>query len=246
MPRDRTPGAVDAPPVAAIDPAQQRLGEAVVPKLISSKYMKVCSDPAARSLEEWILPPMQVLPESLEGHPCCVMEDFISTWKDPIEVAIGVGDARQRIRLPESLPSITVAGLQNFFGMQPDEYRVPVPDYMRLLNAFGLGADFYGVTGEQIATLKARTHKLVPERAAYMVKNDHLYRLTEELEGLFKRDTLGNVAKPSNRFPLQKSKCVRVFIESANDIMALDRSEHKKGTRFDIRLNESLDRLLRI
>ena len=124
--------AIDARAVAA-NPAEQGLGEAVVPKLLSSKYMKVCSNPGAESLDAWIAAPVQVLPESLEGKPCCVMENFVATWKEAIEAQIGAGNSRQRIRLPDGLRSLTVAGLQRFFGMKSDEYRLqlelPPPQY---------------------------------------------------------------------------------------------------------------------
>ena len=238
--------AIDGGEAVAVDPAEAPLGEGIAPRLISSVYMKIVSDPSATSLEKWIQPPTPTLMEAREGLPCCVMEDFLSTWKGPIEEALAVADAKQRIRLPDALPSLTVAGLQAYFGLQPDEYRVTVPAYSRLLKAFGLGADFYEVTGKRTATVFARTHKLVPKRAVYIVKNDHLYRLTEKQEGLFKAETLSTAMVPSARFPLSKDKAIRVFLETADDLMTWDRSEYKKGTRFDVRLNEPLDRLLYI
>ena len=70
--------AIDGPVADPVDPATAPLGEssATAPQHLCSRYIKVESNPHATSLADWLVAPKRVLPESMMGLPCCVLEDF--------------------------------------------------------------------------------------------------------------------------------------------------------------------------
>jgi len=242
----------DVGPAEPVAPAEQAMGDVGhVPQLLSNRHVRIQVNPAATTLAEWIVKPDVATQEARDGLPVCVMDDFIKTWAGPITDAWAMGHG-QCVHVPavfmdQNVPSFTVARILEFLGVT-DGTRLTIDQHKTLLAAFGIGADWYDESGRIIDSLRSTTHKIVPERAHFAVKNDHCYRLNAELRTLDnRRDADVEIVNevPSDKYPLTKNKSVRVFLEKADDIIRVDRSEYAKGTRFDIRLNEPLHGFLK-
>ena len=245
----------DSGPAAPIAPIDTQLGDFIVPQILANKHVRVRANPNAASLIDWFLKPETTLPSEFDLVPCCVFRDFVDTWAKPINEAwLKSNHKTGGISVPNELmlngrPSITIESLQSYLMLTPNEYRLPIPMQKKLLTRFGIGAKWYGEGWQLIDKLEATTHKIAPECALYYVKNGHLYHLTESLLSIFKRDDEAKeeLLMPSAHYKLvdPKTKPLRVFCQTADEIVTFDRSKFDKGARFDFRLNESLAPLLK-
>ena len=251
------PGAnLDAEPVA--NPMAAALGDELVPRMLSSEFMTVRSNPAAARIEDWITVPDVALP-TLEGAPCCVYELLISSYAEKINQLYAANQFNDARRV---LPRFDVPSLEAFFRSKGhareaegiDRLRVQIEGLRDVCRLYGIALEVYNPRLLRVPALccpgGAAEHKgITPSHLYVAVRDGHIYRLDQGLEHTPVKDALEikHQAPPSATLyiPPQKEKRAPVFfINDLCELLALDLSSVPEGEMADIRMNESLESLL--